>query len=97
MRPRRFALGAPERLGHPHELVPLRFRDQARERQQLAALLAREAREMRAVRLDGAQHTDASLDVVLGERVVRDAAGIGLFHGAHCMPAGKREVACSVA
>ena len=65
MRPRRFALGAPERLGHPHELVPLRFRDQARERQQLAALLAREAREMRAVRLDGAQHTDASLDVVL--------------------------------
>ena len=65
VRPRRFALGAPERLGHPHELVTLRFRDQARERQQLAALLAREARELRAVCLDGAQHTDASLDVVL--------------------------------
>ena len=89
---RGFALGAPERLGHSHEIVPFGFRDEARERQQLASLLASQAREMRAIGFDGTQHADASFDVVLGERALRVGIRIGGFHGAHCIPTCALEV-----
>jgi len=36
---RDFALGTSKRLGHPRDIVALRFGDQAREHQQLAPLL----------------------------------------------------------
>ena len=62
---RRFALGAPKSLRHPDEVVALGLRDEPGERQQLAALLLREAREVRAIRFDRAQHAHARAQVVI--------------------------------
>ena len=54
LRLRRLALGAPERFRHSHELVTLRFRNEAGQRQQLPTYFAAEACEVRAIRVDGA-------------------------------------------
>jgi hypothetical protein len=62
---RGLALGAPEGFRQPHEIAALGVGDETREREQLAALLARHACEHAAVRLDRAQQTDASGDVVV--------------------------------
>ena len=64
---RRFALGAAKCLGHPHEVVLLRFRYEPREREQLASLLPAQSREARAVRFERAQHTNACFYVVGAE------------------------------
>jgi hypothetical protein len=47
------AVGAAEGFGHSDEIAAFRFRDEACEREQLAALLAREARQVRAIGVDG--------------------------------------------
>jgi hypothetical protein len=76
---RGFALGAPEGFRHSHEIVALGFGDEAGERQQLAALLARQAGQVGAIGFDRAQHAHARLDVVVGELGRRRR--IGRFHG----------------
>ena len=63
---RGFAFGAAKGLRHPDEIVALGFCDEAGEGQQLAALLLREAREVRAIRFDRSQHPHASAQVVIG-------------------------------
>jgi hypothetical protein len=65
----RFTLGAPERLRHTHETVPLGFGHQACERQQLAALILRETGEVRTVGFDRAQHAHAGVHLIRSKRV----------------------------
>jgi len=89
VQPRRLALSASERFGHPHEIVPLGFGDEAREREQFAALLAREAREMSAVRLDCPKDANAGLDVIVRKCGFRERPWIRRFHGAHCNAGGR--------
>ena len=63
---RGFPLGAPKSLRHPHEIVALGLCDEPGERQQLAPLLLGEAREVRAIRLDGPQNPHAGAQLVIG-------------------------------
>jgi hypothetical protein len=75
---RRFAVGAPKRLRHPHEILPFGFRDESGEHDELAPLLLRQTREVRAIGLDGTQYAQAGTHLVLGQFRVR----IGeRFHG----------------
>jgi hypothetical protein len=46
------ALRTPKCPRHLHQVVPLRLRDEAGERQQFAALFLREPRKVRAISLD---------------------------------------------
>jgi hypothetical protein len=62
-----FALGAPEGARQLHQIVAFGFGDQARQRQQFSALLLGEARQVRPIRLDGAQHPHAGLHIVVGQ------------------------------
>ena len=66
-----------------HEIVPVGLRDEPRKRQQLAAQLAPEASQVRAVGVDRAQHADARFDILLGDAAFRDGHGIGRLHRAH--------------
>ena len=70
----RFPLGTPKCLCHLHQIVPLRLRDEAGERQQFAAPILSEAREVRTIGLDGAQHAHTGAHVGVAE----DCAGSGM-------------------
>jgi hypothetical protein len=74
------ALGAAKSLRHAHEIAPLGFGHESGEREQLAALLLREVRELPAVGLDRAQHAHAGADVVRGQCRVRDGRWSGRIH-----------------
>ena len=63
-----FAVGAPERLRHPHEILPLGFGDETREHEELAPVLPREPREMGAIGLDGTQNAQACAHLFVGQR-----------------------------
>jgi hypothetical protein len=62
---RGFALRASKRLRHPDEVVALGFRDQPGQSKQLATLFLREARQVRAIRLDRSQDAHARPQVVI--------------------------------
>jgi hypothetical protein len=57
----------PERLGHFHQVVPFRLRDEAGQGEQLPALLLGQLRQLRTVRFNGAQHLDAGAYGVSGQ------------------------------
>jgi hypothetical protein len=85
---RRLAFGAPKRLRHLHEILPFRLRDEACERQQLAALILGEAREVRAISLYGAQYAHAGEYVVVGEGRVGSHCSARWYGYYDCPPRG---------
>jgi hypothetical protein len=73
---RGLAFGAPKRFRHLHEIPALGLRDEAGERQQFPALVLRQARQVRAISLDGTQHPHACAHIVVGEGSVRRVHGL---------------------